>query len=79
MSQLTYTAVFSTYPFTIPQFSDRLFAKETNLLRDKMEKGIIFARFSSQSLSEQNIETQIRICSEFFQNERYKTSQRFLG
>ena len=33
-----------------------------------MDKGVIYARFSSQSQNEQSIEAQIRICKEFAEN-----------
>ena len=37
------------------------FAEKINLLGGKMENGIIYARFRSQSQNEQSIEAQIRI------------------
>ena len=33
-----------------------------------MDKGVIYARFSSQSQNEQSIEAQVRICKEFAEN-----------
>jgi len=57
---------------TVPPFPDSSLAEKINLLGGKMENGIIYARFSSQSQNEQSIEAQIRICSEFAENKGIK-------
>ena len=55
------------------KFFSVIISEKINLLGGKIENGIIYARFSSQSQNEQSIEDQIRIWSEFAETKGIKT------